>query len=261
MDYLDTAKNYFLGRWRKRQKRRILGTNRLFLILGHMRAGSSLLVHLLANHRQIGCYGESHLTYWKPEDFIELRNRCTAYTDDPKAWVGDKILHAYHTPHAAQLFRELAECCIIIYRKPEPSIRSMVKMAPENRSIEGYNLYYIRRLVEIETTCRSMPEVPAFSIDYDTLTTRTADVLAALTRFMGLEEPLAPEYKLLDVTGVPGTGDPSSRIFSGKVMPPAESANNGTDIAHPESHIVFEEFLEFANGWCEHIPPSAVCPR
>ena len=45
---------------------------RYIFILGHMRSGSSLLAHILADNAEVAGAGESHITYQTPRDLPKL---------------------------------------------------------------------------------------------------------------------------------------------------------------------------------------------
>jgi hypothetical protein len=56
-------------------------------------------------------------------------------------------------------------------------------------------------------------------VEYDDLVDQTHETLAALTRFLGLNSPLTPNYETHRMTArIEGFGDPSNNIKSGRVM-------------------------------------------
>jgi hypothetical protein len=59
----------------------------------------------------------------------------------------------------------------------------------------------------------------AILVKYDDFIDRTDEILAILTRFFGLDSPLTANYATHRMTArIPGVGDPSNNIRSGRVI-------------------------------------------
>lgn len=205
-------------RWHTRMRQ-----HRCFFIIGHMRAGSTLLVHLLANHPEINCFGESHIFYRFRSHFLELYDKCHSIQPKSARWFGDKVLHTSRTRDPELVFAHV-ERFLVIYRHPEPALKSMVTGDIEldfdaPRTLDNYRAYYTERLSTIGDWVDQLPPSRKAFVDYANLCAHPKEQLAMLTRFFGLSSPLKPEYRELPTTGQVGIGDPSETIRSGVIRP------------------------------------------
>ena len=190
---------------------------RFVFILGHMRSGSSLLAHLLADHPDIVGAGETHLSYRTAEDLSNLIVKTSELLRRPvlrEAYLVDQINHPYvadEVLRSGRLYR-----CVILVREPEATIKSTMSMlkCPEQEALDVYT----KQLDELIHYGRLLGG-RALALQYDDLVDRTDATLAALTRFLGLTSPLTPHYATHRMTGrVEGYGDPSGNIKSGKIV-------------------------------------------
>jgi hypothetical protein len=201
---------------------------RFVFILGHMRSGSSLLAHILANHPDIVGAGETHISYQTPADLPKLVLKTCELLHRPvlrKTYMVDQINHPYVTEdvlRSSKIYR-----CIILIRDPEATIKSTMKMlkCQEQEALE----VYVKRLDELTQYGLLLGE-RAILVQYDDLLDRTEETLAALTRFLGLQSPLTPTYATHRMTGrVEGYGDPSNNIKAGQII---RTASHGIAISN-----------------------------
>ena len=203
---------------RKRFER---GETQMLLIVGHMRSGSTLLVHILANNKDIVGFGEAHLKYGDKPNL--LGNATTIYRRCGKFWprgryVLDKVLHPRYDITVPALQRTNART-ILLVREPSKALRSILGLrlkmiGTDEKALE----YYAERLEVVKELAREMgPERCAF-VTYENLVGNTLPELEHLTAFLGLDQPLRSEYDLMWSTGKKWIGDPSERIKEGKVV-------------------------------------------
>ena len=190
---------------------------RYVFILGHMRSGSTLLSHILANHPNFVGAGETHLTYRTETDLPNLVLRTSELLHRPvlrEKYIVDQVNHAYLTSEiltSMSIYK-----CIILIREPTATIKSMMSLSiwQEQEAIEIYS----RRL---ETLARygATLGTRAFLLQYDDLIDSTQRTLAALTAFFGLQTPLTSNYATHRMTKrIPGFGDPSENIKAGQIF-------------------------------------------
>lgn len=226
------ADGYYLAR-----QRLGAGPQEYIFVLGHMRSGSSLLTHLLAENAEICGYGETHLAYETPDDLRRLA--CKVYRRlrrmrMPERFVLDKILHDRLSIDPSIL---AAESCrfVFLIRRPTPSIASMLRAYPDWFSgatrppevvIAKAADYYVRRLDRLaDYAARIGCRRRMLLLTHDTLIDGTAAALSTLQEFLELRNPLRAEYRLLRTTGQRGAGDFSKNIRAGRIVRrPAEAA-------------------------------------
>lgn len=190
---------------------------RYAFVLGHVRSGSSLLSHILASHPDIAGAGETHLSYQTPTDLQCLVLKTCELLHRPilrHTYIIDQINH----PYVSDSIFHLDQPCkyIILIRKPEATLKSMISLGEwgEEQSLE----LYVNRLNDL-LHYGSLLRRRAFLVEYDDLVDRADHTLAALTSFLGLNPPLAPNYTTHRMTGrVKGNGDPSNNIKLGRIV-------------------------------------------
>lgn len=202
-------------------------------ILSLMRAGSSLLAHLLVNHPYIEGFGECWIRYESTSDFLELvarvrlyetlerlRRRPPAPPQNAKI-ILDKLLHN-------QLLRRLELLnypqlkLIFLLRHPRDVVSSLLRAGrpfPHSGTPEAAAGYCTSRLQMLERYGASIREPgKSLVLHYETLLHRTHDTLQRLQGFLALDKPLTESYELNIATGVPGLGDPTKLIRIGRVV-------------------------------------------
>lgn len=190
---------------------------RYIFLLGHMRSGSTLLAHVLAAHPDCIGAGESHLKYQTPSDLSKLVLKTCELLHTPilrETNIVDQINHEYVTSEV--LRSERLRRCIILFREPEATLRSMMSLAiwHEKQALDLY-VNRLRRLVEYGSVLGSR----ALPVEYDDLVEHTEETLAKLTAFLNLPSPLQPTYRTHRMTAhVAGYGDPSENIKTGRIV-------------------------------------------
>lgn len=200
-------------------------------VLGHMRSGSSLLVHLLNSNPAVLGYGETHIRYKGRRSVVQLHdhvcNRFEAHDEPPGRryrYVMDKILW----PHIQNddLLRQVPLSVIVIVRRPEATLPSILSLDLEGiRTPETALRYYVDRLGRVQRLLEGYDAPFAFT-RYEDLTGRTEETLISITEYLGLDESLTPTYDTMWATGTSGIGDSSEHITEGRVRSTKTSSND-----------------------------------
>ena len=218
---------------------RAKGDLRYGFILGHMRSGSTLLLHILASHPEILAGGERNKTY---RDLADLQSLivdvCLQEGRLPLRCIHvvDQINHNNMTP-SWEVLNHYALKRIFLLRRPTATIASIVRTFEPiygNWPVERAARYYIDRVSNLGTLAQaaSDPERSLFC-RYEDLIRNPEHTLSAVQRFFGLSTALSTEYRLQKYTG--GRGDPSPRVRSGRILPESPI----TDFDIPE--LLFRE--------------------
>ncbi|HEV3386203.1 MAG TPA: hypothetical protein VG097_15390 [Gemmata sp.] len=211
------------------------------ILLGHMRCGSSLMVHILTSNPDIAGYGETHLDYDSIADLEKLATNIyfTLRRIRPSRLVLDKILHNEYLKSDQIL---LAKSCIfpIMAREAISSVRSMVTSLPgrlRQTNPHSEDLltmaadYYRRRLDTLFHYAEALASLGrCWYFTYDDLVERSAKVFRMLEHCLELSHPLSESYTIGPKTGIHGYGDPSDNIKRGYI----DRAIVRTSIAIPE---------------------------
>ncbi len=203
-------------------RRRYTGT--FLLVLSHMRSYSSLLCHILGSHPEISGYSEAHQSYFGRNDLDRLARVVREHTGDAtlKRFVLDKVLHN-HREIAPEILRRSDVRCVFLLRGAENTIASILSMVrsldhtgpfSDPRHVVGY---YAERLARLEQYGAQVVARGLF-VESESLLDDTDAVLARLTQWLALDEPLSARYRTFRYTGAPGHGDPSPNIKAGDVV-------------------------------------------
>ncbi len=193
------------------------------LILGHMRAGSTLLCHLLMAHRDILGMGERNAVYRTGRDLDALAVQARWTRRRPfrhYRYAVDQVNHNRLTPCPGLLADALVRC-IVLVREPPASAASIVGALDPiygGWSPERAMAYCAERLEGLAELCRHAPPGRLLALRYEDLVGQTETALARVDAFLGLAEPLKAAYALHPFTG--RRGDPSATIRSGRVVQP-----------------------------------------
>jgi hypothetical protein len=192
------------------------------LILGHMRCGSSLLLHLLLTHPGIiGC-GERNSAYRSARDLdrleIEARLRHSALFRHFRYSV-DQVNHDKFTPNE-ELLHSPRVRLIFLVREPVASISSIVQLTKKHYgewSATKAVDYYIHRLNTLARLANAtVPAGEALSLTYEELIADTPGAFERLQSFLNLPPGFSEQYRVQDFTGT--RGDPSHKIRSGRIV-------------------------------------------
>ncbi|WP_162891479.1 sulfotransferase [Salinibacter ruber] len=191
-------------------------------VLGHMRSGSSLLVHLLNSNPEVLGYGETHIQYQGRRSVVQLHDHVSSQFeahDEPPGWhyryVMDKILWPHI--HNDDLLHQVPLSVIVIVRRPEATLPSILSWDLEGiRTPETALRYYVERLGRVRRLLEGYDAPFAFT-RYEDLTGRTEEALLNISEYLSLDERLTPTYDTMWATGTSGIGDSSENIKEGRV--------------------------------------------
>jgi hypothetical protein len=207
------------------------------LLLGHMRCGSTLLLHLLMTNRQIAAQGERNAVYAGAADLARLAVSTRLAHGAPLRrlrYVADQVNHNHATPEPSLLRRPRVRA-IFLLRDSDAALASLLELSrvfyagawtPE-RALD----YYLARVARLQELAGVFAPGQAAFLRYETLTAQPAAALESLRVFLGLGEGFSQEYRLHGFTGE--RGDPGPRIASGRVQPAARApVVTGADPRH-----------------------------
>ena len=223
----------------------------LFL-LGHMRAYSSVLSHVLGSHREILGYKENHIVYDNLDSLNTLIS--TSLRESPNGlhrpirYVFDKILHSSLMPNL-EIFPPTQTVILIVVRQPAEALTSMVS------HLEGWDMptavdYYCSRLSDIRRYVDFFQSIsiPIMIMRAESILNQKSEVLAILGEFLELASPLSDKYKSFEKTGVPGAGDSTPLLASGYIM--NQSKYSGVSVPVPrEASNAYENFFQSVANW------------
>jgi len=209
-------------------------------ILGHMRSGSSLLVHLLNSNPEIAGFGETHFSYPNIRSLEHLEGRVKEMLDIRRLeerYVLDKILHNYQQL-GPEVLSDSRIRFLFLVRHPLATIASAVRQwgtKPDSpwHDVWAFNDYYITRLLRMTELVREIGcRTRCLMVTYEALVQQTEDTFARIERFLELRAPMREDYDVLPCTGKPGIGDPSAQIRTGRLLrkPRADSSSWGVEL-------------------------------
>jgi hypothetical protein len=218
------------------ERRYARGELEVLFLVGHMRSGSTLLLHILNSNPAVSGYGETHREYRSRRDFAWLTlDVCRAFRRlRPRGrYVMDKVLYRNYILNP-DLLKERQVKLVFLVRKPEESIPSILRFRPRDIHTEEQALrYFVRQLQMVEDYARAKGDpAGSFFLTYDELVHDAAPVLAGLGAFLGLETPLSQEYRTMWATGERGPrglGDDSPEIKLGRIV--TKRARRPVDLA------------------------------
>jgi hypothetical protein len=191
------------------------------LIMGHMRCGSTLLMHLLlTNPDLIGC-GERNAIYRTNVDLDKLEIASRRYQRAvlrPVRYAVDQVNHDHLTPEPGLLAGDRVRCVFLV-REPASSIQSLLELTrryyepwTESRAERHYTL----RLESLARLAGVIGRHRLVAMTYEELVTDTGVALRRLESYLGLESPLPERYALQEFTG--RRGDPTAKIRTGGIQ-------------------------------------------
>ncbi len=190
-------------------------------ILGHMRSGSTLLLHLLLTHPALLGYGERNLPYEEAKDLDRLwvdacyqrRQFFQSYR-----YLVDQINHDRFIRSEALLTHPRVRTLFLI-REPQAALASMVDVLGQfyGMTLDDAVTYYTTRLQTLARYARQIEDpTQAFFLTYEDLTTHATTTLEGLQTFLDLPTGLSTDYQRFSFTGQ--RGDPSATIHSGRIL-------------------------------------------
>lgn len=200
-------------------------------VMGHMRSGSSLLVHLLNSNSDILGYGETHITYWGRRSLAKLHlHNLERFTQngvdvEPLRYAMDKILHD-HIPNLSVLNVSPLKV-IITVRTPDRALPSIIDLnLPSIQQPEDALAYYESTLNRLDRWIDAYDR-PYVVVDYDDLVSDPEPILQTITTYLALDEPLTPTYEVMWATGERGIGD-SSEVIRAQTITSTNTAYDST---------------------------------
>jgi hypothetical protein len=191
-------------------------------IMGHMRSGSTLLLHIMLTHpRIIGC-GERNRPY---ESHLDLDKLAIASRLAQRApfrrvrYAVDQINHDELTPNR-DLLEDARVRMIFLVRSPAPTVSSILKLSRafynDAWTIERAVDYYARRLRTLAALAAGAAAGRAMAMGYEDLVDDTATMLRKMEAFLGVDTPFREESEVQRFTGT--RGDPSGTIQAGQIV-------------------------------------------
>lgn len=214
-----------MKRFLKKQARRIWlpwrkGEAVPLFIFAHPRSGSSLLMHILADHPQIAGFGEYFTTYSNQEDYdlaaFDIRRKAKQLLK-PVRYVVNQVNHHSVTPDLELVKQNVF--CIFLYRQPQETLSSMLELSDFKglpMTQEEVTANYIRRLKDQTELAGEMPKDHRFHLSYEELLKDPYTILTQLAEALQLQTPLKSKYQTKSFTGV--WGDPSQHIAKGSIV-------------------------------------------
>lgn len=205
-----------------RKSRNLIGLPhpKFIFLLGHMRSGSTLLMHILLSHPSITGIGESNKVYSTDDDLwsLVLSSRLEHRTLFQRTtYYADQINHNAKTPDFS-IFSDYDMRYILLIREPMTSISSILRLSKKyytnTWTLKKAEEYYIQRLEKLYEIAKN-DHYKTLIMQYETLTQQPNLSLDNLTTWLNLNTPLSPEYQQFKFTGQ--RGDPSSNVRIGKI--------------------------------------------
>jgi len=171
------------------------------LLMGHMRCGSTLLLHLLMTNPQVSGQGERNAVYASGADLARLALSTRLAHAAPLRrlrYVADQVNHNHAIPEE-RVLRQGRVKALFLLRGSDAALASLLELS--------------RRFYEGAWSCER-------ALDYYIgLTAQPAEALESLRVFLGLAQGFSQDYAIHAFTGE--RGDPGPRIASGRVQPAA----------------------------------------
>jgi hypothetical protein len=193
------------------------------LLLGHMRSGSTLLLHLLMTNPEVSAMGERGAVYASRADLARLALATRWAHRSPfrhLRYAADQVNHNQLTPNFS-LLKDPRVRVLFLLRRPELTLASILELYrahyqqpwSASRAVD----YYTERLGALMKLGDSMPSPKgAALICYETLMESPAGTLEALRSFLGLRQGFSQTYDTYSFTGT--HGDPGPSIASGRII-------------------------------------------
>lgn len=195
------------------------GGKSMLFVLGHMRSGSSLLVHILTSHKKIKGYGETHINYKDKKDFGFCAANICRYLRDfsiKEEYILDKVLHKWYLEDKTILSKECVKV-IFMLRSPDEALSSIVRNMDFVEGVDEAYQRYEKQIEWMQAMARRLPSRKWSYVTYSDLTQRTETVFSRLESLLGLDTPLPERYEKNRYTGTSGIGDPGPHIEAGYI--------------------------------------------
>ena len=225
------------------------------LLLGHMRSGSTLVLHLLLTNPEVSALGERGTVYASQADLARLALTARLARGWPLRrlrYAADQVNHNQLTPNPS-LLQDPRVRILFLLRRPQASLDSILELYrrhyQEPWSASRAVAYYVERLRTLMSLAESLPGSGcAALIPYESLIDSPGQLLEGLRRFLGLRHGFTQTYASYSFTG--RSGDPGPNIIAGRIIrtPLATSTRvSGDELeqaqrAYAECRTVLERF-------------------
>jgi Sulfotransferase family len=197
-------------------------TQPVIFVVGHMRAGSTLLSLILLTHEAITGGGERNRVYRTPFDLdwlaLNVRWMHRSFRRRYRYMV-DQINHSHFTPDP-QLLNHPRLRILFLIREPVATVSSILRLTAEfyelwplQRAVD----YYVERLTTLTHYAHAIQEpAHALALTYDDLIGQSAQTFEKLRQFLALDTGFSETYTLQRFTG--SRGDPTALIKQGHIV-------------------------------------------
>lgn len=226
------------------------GMTKPLIVMGHIRSGSTLLMHILKSNPQVLGFGEGDRNYLSDKDLYDLT--WMTLRRQERLWVHeryvmDKIVWDMFEIGPAILANP-AVMYIVLLREPASAFSSIKNVLADwqlkwtDAEILGY---YRTRLNQIESYALSVDDPTRIALlTYEDIVNRTEDVFSNLEAFLGLTEPLQESYATDRYTGTPQTGDTEGLITTGAIDRSPKTLLPIDECILQEAHWVFAQKID-----------------
>jgi|HubBroStandDraft_1064217.scaffolds.fasta_scaffold00124_27 hypothetical protein len=209
------------------------------LLLGHMRSGSTLLLHLLMTNPEVSALGERGAAYASRADFARLTIAARIARRSPfrrLRYVVDQVNHNQLTPNS-RLVQDPRIRILFLLRRPERTIASILELYrahyPQAWSTSQAVDYYVGRLAALTELGAGIASPGcAALITYETLMDLPLETLEALRLFLGLQQGFTQTYRTYPFTGT--FGDPGPNIAAGRIIREVPTAQHHLNVSELE---------------------------
>jgi hypothetical protein len=198
--------------------------DRMIMLAGHMRCGSTALSNILCSRNDISGQGESHLAYRTQTDLgvlaMSLTNRRVFKPTAP--FLFDKILHNQYDQDVEETFFHAR--AIFLAREPAASIASIVSLAeraslPRFRTAETAARYYVDRMNAMAALWNRFPPERRIALTHDMLIRDPDSALSAISRALAITPALTNHYDPDRTPWRRGGGDPVNANRHSRIEP------------------------------------------
>ncbi len=232
------------------------------LIVGHMRAGTSVTAHLLCSNPRITGWGERNRPITGPHDLARLAADVAWRSRDPRIvlpppigprWVLDVLNHDHLAPQHG-VFRRRGVRTLLVLRRPEPTLASMHAYLGRHYGWSAlrcaqYLLVRLRTMTSIARSVRADGDDAGRLVRFEDLETEPSAALAPLGPWLEIRGTWDGGYLRQTWTGE--FGDRSPSIFAGRVLGARERGADARQL--PEIPDDLWSALREAHAACEAV--------
>jgi hypothetical protein len=196
---------------------------RVLFMLGHMRAGSSLLSHILCSNPEIIGYGETHTQYHSEQDLKNLFFKVYGNYYQVKnltmnhQYIFDKVLHN-NKIFAQNLLKSNQVYAIFLLREPARTIASILDLKPDWTE-EKAAQYYIDRLTQLEKDAYLINNKKhSLFVKHEQILNNSEKVFTSVQNFLETKTGFSEKYKVNQTTGMRYIGDQTENIKAGCIV-------------------------------------------